>query len=370
MNRHLLAGLALIAIVLALAGAPYAQAAPAFQSTSACDGGEGVYLYEHPNNQGRCIKITADVPNLSAVGFNDLASSVRIVGNWITTLFESSDYRGRSSFFSTSDANLADNTIGDNTVSSVGVQRGTRQTICDGGEGVYLYDQVNYGGSCIKLTDSVADLSTLGFNNIASSIRLIGNWTTALYVDQNFGGERSTFAQSDSDLSNNTIGDNRASSIGVSRGSSTPQENQCNGGEGVYLYEHPNYQGRCVKFTADAPDLRTLSFDDTASSIRVIGTWTATLFRDLSGTGIASVFTGDDPNIADDAIGDNQVTSIRLQRGQQSSACDGGEGVYLYEHPFYQGRCIKLTGDLLDLRVVGFDDILSSIRVVGSWTAP
>src|SRR5262249_15630782 len=144
----------------------------------------------------------------------------------------------------------------------------------------------------------------------------------------------------------------------------------CDGGEGAYLYEHPNYQGRCVKFTADAPDLRTIGFDDTASSLRILGNWTVTLYRDLNGTGIASAIARDDTNLADDAIGDNQVTSVRVQRGSASSgnSCDGGEGVYLYEHPNYQGRCLKLTGDAGDLRVYGFDDIVSSVHLVGNWT--
>jgi hypothetical protein len=359
--------------ILFLASAPIAaRAAPALQ-TSGCDGGEGVYLYDLPNYQGRCIKITGDVPNLAAVGFDNTASSVRIEGAWITSLFADNDFGGQSSFFTRSDSNLADNVIGDNRTSSVGARRGTRETLCDdGGEGVYLYDQPNYRGRCIKLTDSYTDLSVLGFNNITSSIRIVGSWTAALYVDQNYGGARSVFTSSDPDLSNNSVGDHSASSIGVSRTGGTPAGNQCDGGEGVYLYEHPNYQGRCVKFTSSAPDLRTLNFDDTASSIRILGSWTATLYRDLSSTGIASTYTRDDSNLADDPIGDNQVTSIGVQRGgglPAGNQCDGGEGVYLYEHPNYQGRCVKFTSDAPDLRTLNFDDIASSVRIVGSWTA-
>ena len=82
----------------------------------------------------------------------------------------------------------------------------------------------------------------------------------------------------------------------------------------MYLYEHPNYQGHCVKFTAAAPDLRVFGFDDSALSIGFVGSWTATLYRDLSGTGTASTFTRGDPNLADDPIGDNQATSLRVQR--------------------------------------------------------
>ena len=37
-------------------------------------------------------------------------------------------------------------------------------------------------------------------------------------------------------------------------------------------------------------------------------------YRDLSGTGVSSSFTADDSNIIDNAIGDNQVTSVQVRR--------------------------------------------------------
>ncbi|HEX9370162.1 MAG TPA: beta/gamma crystallin-related protein [Roseiflexaceae bacterium] len=349
---------------------PAAQAAPALQAIGDCDGGDGVYLYDLPQYQGRCIKITGDVPDLGVAGFDNTASSMRIVGDWITSLFADTNYGGASSFFTGSDSNLSNNTIGDNRASSVGARRGTKENLCDGSDGVYLYDQTNYRGRCARVTDSYTDLGALSFDDVVSSIRLVGNYVAALYVDRDYGGASSFFDGDDADLADNRVGDNRASSIGVSRGGGTPQANRCDGGEGVYLYEHPNYQGRCAKFTADAPDLRTLNFDDIASSIRIQGNWTVTLYRDLSGTGVASTFTQDNSNLAGTPVGDNQVTSVRVQRGGPSgNACDGGEGVYLYEHPNYQGRCVKFTADAPDLRVYGFDDIASSVRVVGSWRA-
>src|SRR5262245_19391322 len=89
---------------------------------------------------------------------------------------------------------------------------------CDGGEGVYLYDGKNYTGRCIRLTDDEPDLSVDAFNNIASSIRTVGDWTATLFVNQNYDGTASTFSDDDLDLSNNSIGDNSASSVRVERG--------------------------------------------------------------------------------------------------------------------------------------------------------
>jgi hypothetical protein len=68
-----------------------------------------------------------------------------------------------------------------------------------------------------------------------------------------------------------------------------------------------------VRLTADAPDLRVFGFDDIASSARVVGRFTATLARDLSGTGVTSTLAQDDDNLADDAVDDNQVTSVAVR---------------------------------------------------------
>jgi hypothetical protein len=206
-------------------------------------------------------------------------------------------------------------TVGNDRASSVRVLRGSvpAENVCDGREGVYLYEDTQYRGRCAKFTVSVPDLSDLGFGNIVSSIAFVGDWTATLYVDQNYSGASVVFTQDDPDLANNIIGNDRASSLLVQRGS-VPGGNICDGGEGVYLYEHPFYQGRCVRFTGDAPDLRVFGFDDIASSVAFVGNWTVTLYRDLSGTGIASTFTQSTPYLGDYAVGDNHVTSLQARR--------------------------------------------------------
>jgi hypothetical protein len=69
-----------------------------------------------------------------------------------------------------------------------------------------------------------------------------------------------------------------------------------------------------VKLTGDNGDLRTIGFDDIVSSVRIVGSWTATLYRDLYGSGIATTYTQSSPNVAGDPIGDNQATSAIVRR--------------------------------------------------------
>lgn len=370
-----------LALVSATGGASISHAASpsarqSLQASSACDGGAGVYLYEHEAYQGRCVRLTGDTPDLSLYSFNNLASSLRVVGEWTATLYVDQNYTGASSTFIQDDNSLVGDIVGNDRASSLTVRQGSAprvppENVCDGREGVYLFEHDNFQGRCVKFTGDAADLRPFGFDDTASSIRLLGEWSATLYRDLNYQGTSSNFVREDANLIGDTVGNDQTTSLRVRRGGgpALPQENACDGRNGIYLYEHPQYQGRCVKFTADAPDLRAYGFDDTASSLRVLGSWTVTLYRDLSGTGNSSAFTQDDSNLANDTIGDNQATSLRIQAGgTQGNACGEGDGVYLYEHPNFAGRCVKLADTALDLRAYGFDDTASSVRIVGNWS--
>src|SRR5918999_3292221 len=72
-----------------------------------CDGGEGVYIYQHFDYQGGCYKLTGDSGHASywsTVG-NDAASSVGIVGGWSVVLYTEAWYSGGSVPLSTSSPN-------------------------------------------------------------------------------------------------------------------------------------------------------------------------------------------------------------------------------------------------------------------------
>ncbi|HEX5754038.1 MAG TPA: phosphatidylinositol-specific phospholipase C domain-containing protein [Archangium sp.] len=54
--------------------------------------------------------------------------------------------------------------------------------------GVYLYEHVGYQGDVIHLTGPTYELSSRGFNDRASSVRLIGNYRANLWQHDNWGG--------------------------------------------------------------------------------------------------------------------------------------------------------------------------------------
>ncbi|MDY7095945.1 MAG: beta/gamma crystallin-related protein [Acidobacteriota bacterium] len=141
-----------------------------------------VFLFEHPNYEGKSTVLEADIYDLTGtrVG-NDSVSSLRIEcdgrqrgyyrddrnnrGNRgdrgyrgdrgaragsAVTLYEHQNYTGRSEVFFNSDAQLADNSIRQDTASSVRVDPG-----CE----VLLFEHADYRGRSTVLTASIADLT-------------------------------------------------------------------------------------------------------------------------------------------------------------------------------------------------------------------
>ncbi|MEM8962798.1 MAG: beta/gamma crystallin-related protein [Acidobacteriota bacterium] len=141
----------------------------------------------------------------------------------------------------------------------------------------------------------------------------------------------------------------------------------------VRLFEGSRFSGRSVQFRGDVSTLRSIG-NDRVSSLRVRchsdswddgywddGDWGGdgrrgvTLYRDLRLTGTSETFLDDDPDLRDNRVGNDQVTSVRVSRGCRA---------ILYEHPGFRGRYTELSSDAFDLRgsTVG-DDRISSLRV-------
>jgi len=163
-----------------------------------------------------CSKFKSDVPELGIeyVG-NDAASSLRTIGDYVATAYVDRFYQGPSTMFWHEDKNFGDNPIGHDYASSIQIR--PRTTLCDGELGVYLYEQTNYRGRCWRFTDEMRDLgeSIVG-DNAASSLRIFGGgYTAKLYTDKSLAGTSSTFTADDPNLTNDAVGNDRASSIGI-----------------------------------------------------------------------------------------------------------------------------------------------------------
>jgi len=105
-----------------------------------------------------------------------------------------------------------------------------------------------------------------------------------------------------------------------------PKKSNCDGKEGVYLYEHINNKGRCSKFTSDSPNPDNWYIgNDSASSIRLVGDWRARVYEDAEYKGSVSTFTRDDPDFRNNFIRHDRASSIRVER-EDSGNGDEKEG--------------------------------------------
>jgi hypothetical protein len=84
---------------------------------------------------------------------------------------------------------------------------------------------------------------------------------------------------------------------------------------GVTLYEHSNYEGIHETFIGDVPNLANTCFgDDLASSLKIVGSYTAILYEKINYQGDSEIVTADDPQIWDEGslVGNDEVSSIRV----------------------------------------------------------
>ena len=218
--------------------------------------GDGIYLYEHSNYGGRCVKWTENDNDFSDDNFNDMASSIRFVGSYsggkyVAVLYEHAGRRGALSAFIADDPDLGNDKIGNDRASSIKISKVPQCT----GDGVYLYEDKNYGGRCRKFTGSYDDLSDTGFNDMASSLKLVGTYaggrrTVTLCVHPGANGKCTTFREDDPNLGNDEVGHDRTSSVWIKFTFNWPVGKPDGAGFGVYgatfLGQVSNGQGQYI----------------------------------------------------------------------------------------------------------------------------
>lgn len=136
---------------------------------------------------------------------------------------------------------------------------------------------------------------------------------------------------------------------------------------GVILYSERDYQGRCTHLTSDHPNLDQLAVGDNAvSSIRVNGNFRVNLYEHTNYGGRHDVVTASDPDLDRRSLG-GQFSSVRIESRVQ---CENERlpGVFLYSERNYGGNCAHLTSSVSNLAntPVG-DNNVSSVRINGEY---
>jgi len=135
----------------------------------------------------------------------------------------------------------------------------------------------------------------------------------------------------------------------------------------IALFVDANYSGQCVvKGTGQYPNPGAVGLpNDSISSIKVGGNVQAILCEHDGYGGVCETFTGDDPDLSNNSIGNDRVSSAKVE--QRSSPCNpNADQVALYADTNHGGSCVTLgVGDYPNPGHLGGlgNDNAESIRV-------
>ncbi|MGL5266771.1 MAG: beta/gamma crystallin-related protein, partial [Plesiomonas shigelloides] len=141
---------------------------------------DGVKLFEHGDYQGRSITIDESVSDLSLLNFNDVMSSFDLPDGWEVVFYQHGNFTGKK--YTRQGRGHAP--INDQ-ISSVKITKKPST-------GVKLFEHGDFKGRSITLNESTPDLSTLSFNDIASSFEIPDGWEAVFYEHGNFSGKKYT----------------------------------------------------------------------------------------------------------------------------------------------------------------------------------
>ena len=256
-------------IIAGLAAAP-AAAVQTPQTDEFYSGPPEIVLYDGPNFSGRSLTLNAEAENLDRQGFNDRATSVRVVrGNW--EICEHSNYGGYCQPISEDVRSL---TRMNNEASSVRLRlRRPDGGGNGGGRGsLTFFSGPNYTGRSITVRDAAPDFSRLGFNDLARSIRHNGGGSWRVCQHANYGGACMEVSGDLRDLGVGGMAGEISSATPDFGGGGRPG-GPGGGGRlpayGVWLYDGSNFGGQRFEVDRDVPNLDDVRFNDRADSMRV-----------------------------------------------------------------------------------------------------
>ncbi|HVS64357.1 MAG TPA: beta/gamma crystallin-related protein [Thermoanaerobaculia bacterium] len=130
---------------------------------------------------------------------------------------------------------------------------------------------------------------------------------------------------------------------------------------GITLYSDDSFRGRSQTFLEDDPDLRDNPIQsDSVSSLRVAPGCRAILFEDTFYRGASAVIDRDSPNLRGTGVANDSVSSLRVECGSGTAR----RGITVFEDAGFRGSSQALVaGDYSELRGGVGNDRISSIRV-------
>ena len=174
---------------------------------------------------------------------------------------------------------------------------------------IVLYDMQGYGGQSVRITGDTRNLTSMRFNDRASSLRIVsGTWE--ICVHENYGGECIIYNNDERDLGRFS---NQFTSL-------RPAAPGLEGGRGgrrgsLTLYSGPNYTGRSVTLDHEEPNFARIGFNDLARSARYDGRRSWRVCQHANFDGACMEVDGDIPSIGGGMAA--QISSVEPDYGSR-----------------------------------------------------
>jgi hypothetical protein len=266
-----------------------------------------VALFADANYSGSCRATrAAEYENLNGLDLPDNSvTSVKVGAKAMTELCAHGGYSGTCEKFFADDPDLSDNAVGNDTVTSAKVSCRWHQ------DWIVLFEHADYRGDCAVVTPGeYSNPGAMKFWNDAVSSLLLGrNVQAVLCEHDDYSGVCETFAYfNDSDLRDNEVGGDSVSSLKVEWMPCDPGPNR------VALYTDAQLKGKCATLVPGSyPDVRETDLpNDAISSIQAGPYLVVELCSDLNFGGICEVVMGEEMDLTDNQIGNDQVSSFRI----------------------------------------------------------
>lgn len=284
---------------------------------------------------------------------------------------------------------------------------------------VTVFADINYSGSSQTFQGDVPNLVDAGFNDAISSIRIPSGEQWQFCQDVNFQGNCQTLQGSIADLRNINYNDrissmrrvrggvNSDNRYGNNRNSNSRYGNR--GGD-MIVFANPNYRGRSATLNGDIPDIRQYGMNDQITSLRIPNGQTWEICVDVEYQGGCQTVSGSVADLRDVGWND-RISSMRrvgrAYRGRRygndgavgtSGNNNNQNGLVFFNQPNFrgastfvsagsngnvartgsvrvqgggvwevcdnQGDCARIDRDMNDLRALGLNGRITTVREV------
>ena len=231
--------------------------------------------------------------SLTSLGLSDKSiQSIRVAPGFQITLFENSNFSGKSILINDDISDLSKISF-DNLTSSIKIERINPQVI--------IYTDVNYTGINQILLEGSYDVNNMGVpNDSIRSVKVSPGYRVLLYEDANFQGKKLTLERDSPNLNTTT--------------SSLKVEKIANLQFPVNVFTGINYTGSSNGFIEGKYDINSLGVpNDSIKSIKVASGYKVTLYEDANFQGKTVIIDKDKASL-DDVGFSGKTSGIKIER--------------------------------------------------------